>query len=213
MKEKKIYTKKEEELNIITHAFGLFMSVIAFVFLILKATASGSILNILSLGSYGLSLIILYAASTFYHASKDPKVRHRLNVFDHAAIYVLIAGTYTPFALIVLQGWIGWAIFGASWGLALIGVILKLFYTGKYNKISTVAYVLMGWLIIFAIKTLIHNLSFEGLMWLLGGAISYTIGAVFYSTISLKYNHAVFHVFVLIGSFCHFVSIYYYIPI
>ena len=211
MKGEKIYTKNEEELNIITHAFGLLVSIIAFVFLILKANSSEGVLTILSFGCYGLSLIILYAASTFYHASKDPKVRYRLNVFDHAAIYVLIAGTYTPFALIVLQGWIGWTIFGVSWGLALIGIILKLFYTGKYDKISTGAYILMGWIIIFAIKPLIANLSFDGLMWLFGGGVAYTIGAIFYSIKSLKYNHAIFHVFVLIGSFCHFVSVYFYV--
>ena len=211
MKETKIYTQKEEQLNIMTHAFGLMMSVIAFVFLIIKANESGSVLTVLSFGCYGLSLIILYAASTFYHASKDPKVRYRLNIFDHAAIYVLIAGTYTPFALIVLEGWIGWTIFGVSWGLALIGVILKLFYTGKYDKISTAAYIFMGWIIIFAIKPLIQNLPFDGLMWLFAGGIAYTIGAVFYNIKSLKYNHAIFHVFVLIGSFCHFMSVYFFV--
>ena len=207
----KTYSQKEENLNIYTHGFGLVMSVIACVFLILKAITMGGVLNILSFGCYGLSLIILYTASTFYHASTEPKIRKRLNIFDHAAIYVLIAGTYTPFALIVLKGWIGWTIFGLSWGLALVGIILKLFYTGKYDKISTAAYVLMGWIIIIAIKPLITNFSFDGLMWLFGGGVAYTIGAVLYNFKRLKYNHAVFHVFVLIGSFCHFVAAYFYI--
>ena len=113
--------------------------------------------------------------------------------------------------MVILKGWIGWTIFGVSWGLALTGVILKLFYTGKYDKISTFAYVLMGWLIIFAIKPLVNNLPFEGLMWLLSGGILYTIGAVLFSLKNLKYNHIIFHVFVLLGSFSHFIAVFFYV--
>ncbi len=213
MKEKKItyYNPKEEKLNVLSHAFGLVLSVVALVLLVVFASLEGTAWHIVSFSIYGASLIVLYSASTFYHYSKTPKLRHRLNVFDHAAIYILIAGTYTPFTLVVLKGWVGWTIFGISWGLAITGVILKLFFTGRFDKISTIAYVLMGWVIVFAIKPLVQNLPIEGLLWLLGGGIFYTVGAILYSIKRIKYNHAIFHIFVLLGSFCHFMAIFFYV--
>lgn len=213
MEQKKItfYDPKEEKLNVISHAFGLVLSIIALVLLVVFASLEGSAWHIVSFSIYGASLIVLYAASTFYHNSKTPKLRYRLNIFDHASIYVLIAGTYTPFTLVVLDGWVGWTIFGVSWGLVLTGVILKLFFIGKYDKISTIAYVLMGWLIVFAIKPLVQNLPIEGLLWLLGGGISYTVGAILYSIKRIKFNHFIFHIFVLLGSFCHFIAVFFYV--
>lgn len=205
------YSEKEERLNVLTHGFGLLLSVVALFLLIEKASKSESNLVIISSVIYGLSLIILYTASTFYHAAKDPDKRYKLNIFDHASIYVLIAGTYTPFTLVTLEGWVGWTIFGISWGLALIGIILKLFYTGKYDRVSTIAYVLMGWLILFAINPLIASLSSKGLFWLFAGGVFYTTGAVLYSIKSIKYNHVIFHIFVLAGSFSHFMAVYYYV--
>ncbi|MFD1292854.1 hemolysin III family protein [Lutibacter holmesii] len=207
----KYYTPKEEKLNVISHFVGLLLSVVALVLLVVKASLFGGVLHIVSFSIYGSSLIVLYAASTLYHNSKTPKLRQRLNIFDHAAIYILIAGTYTPFTLVVLNGWVGWTIFGVSWGLALLGVIFKLFFTGKFDKISTIAYVLMGWLIVFAIKPLLHNLPTAGLFWLLAGGLFYTVGAVLYSFKSIKYNHAIFHIFVLLGSFSHFMAVYFYV--
>jgi len=213
MEEKKItyYDPKEEKLNILSHAFGLVLSVVALVLLVVFASLEGTAWHIVSFSIYGASLLVLYSASTFYHYSKTPELRHRLNVFDHASIYILIAGTYTPFTLVVLNGWVGWTIFGISWGLALAGVILKLFFTGRFDKISTIAYVLMGWVIVFAIKPLVQNLPIEGLLWLLGGGISYTVGAILYSIKRIKYNHAIFHIFVLLGSFCHFMAVFFYV--
>lgn len=213
MKENKIhyYDPKEEKLNVITHFIGLILSVFALVLLVAKASLYGNVLHIVSFSIYGASLVILYAASTFYHYSQEPKLRGILNIFDHAAIYILIAGTYTPFTLVTLEGWVGWTIFGVSWGLALLGIILKMFFTGKYDKISTVAYVLMGWLIVFAIKPLMLNLSSEGLFWLLTGGVFYTVGAILYSIKNIKYNHAIFHVFVLLGSFSHFIAVYFHV--
>ncbi len=213
MKTNKItyYEKKEEKLNVISHGIGLILSISALVLLVVYASIFGSAWHIVSFSIYGASLIVLYLASTFYHYVQSPKLRHRLNIFDHAAIYVLIAGTYTPFALIVLKGWVGWTIFGVSWGLAVSGVVLKLFYTGKYDKISTIAYVLMGWLVIFAIKPLVTNLPFEGLMWLLSGGLFYTVGALLYSIKRIRYNHAIFHIFVLLGSFSHFIAVFFYV--
>jgi hemolysin III len=213
MKTKKItfYEKKEERLNVISHGIGLILSIVALVLLVVNANIYGSTWHIISFSIYGASLIVLYSASTLYHYVQNPKLRYRLNIFDHAAIYILIAGTYTPFALVVLKGWVGWTIFGVSWGMAISGVVLKLFYTGKYDKISTVAYVLMGWLVIFAIKPLVTNFSFEGLMWLLSGGLFYTFGALLYSMKRVKYNHAIFHIFVLLGSFSHFIAVFFYV--
>ncbi len=205
------YSSLEEKLNIITHGIGLVLSIIALVLLIVHASEMGTTRHIVSFTIFGASLILLYAASTFYHYFQHPDIRKKLNILDHAAIYVLIAGTYTPFTLITLKGTIGWTIFCITWGIALVGVFLKLFYTGRYDKISTIAYVLMGWIIIFAIKPLIKNLPIEGLYWLLAGGVFYTVGAVLYSIQKLRFNHAIFHVFVLFGSFSHFMAIYYYV--
>jgi hemolysin III len=204
------YSEQEEKLNIITHAFGLIAGIIVFPFLVLKAMYYDGFWQSASIIIYGLSIIILYAASTFYHSAKRPTLRRRLNIFDHAAIYVLIAGTYTPFTLIPLEGNIGWIIFSLTWTFALIGIVLKLFFTGKFDKLSTVMYVLMGWQIVFVIQPLIDSLSSEGLFWLFSGGVFYTIGAILYSIKSIPYNHAIFHVFVLLGSISHFISIYFY---
>lgn len=204
------YSKTEEKLNVLSHGIGLLLSVIALILLVLKAITKSSI-EVVSVTVFGVSLIVLYAASTFYHYFQNPKIRAKLNILDHAAIYVLIAGTYTPFCLITLKGFIGWTIFGITWGIALIGIILKLFFTGRFDKISTVAYIGMGWIIIFVIKPLINNLPIEGLYWLMAGGVFYTVGAIIYSIEKIKYNHAIFHVFVLLGSFTHFMAVYYYV--
>ncbi len=207
----KYYPPIEEKINVISHAIGFILSVVALVFLVRHANLHGDVWHLVSFSIFGVSLIILYAASTFYHNAKKPRLRKRLKIFDHASIYVLIAGTYTPFTLVTLNSTIGWVIFAVSWGLALAGIILKLFFTGKYNLISTIVYVIMGWVIIFAIKPLINNLPLEGLLWLFAGGISYTTGAIFYSIKKIKFNHAIFHIFVLMGSFCHFMSVFFYV--
>jgi hemolysin III len=205
------YDLSEEKINIITHAIGLLLSIAALVLLIIHASSNGSARHIVSFTIFGASMILLYSASTLYHYSQTPNLRRKLNILDHASIYVLIAGTYTPFTLVTLKGALGWTIFGITWGIALIGIFLKLFYTGKYDKISTIAYVAMGWIIIFAVKPLIENLPLNGLYWLLAGGVFYTIGAVLYSIKKIKFNHAIFHIFVLLGSFSHFMAIYFYV--
>lgn len=205
------YSQKEEKINIASHAFGLILSIIAFPFLVLKSLTFEGFWKPFSLLIFGMSLIILYAASTFYHSATKPKLRRRLNIFDHAAIYVLIAGTYTPFTIITLEGETGWIIFGLTWLFALTGIILKLFFTGKFDKLSTIMYVLMGWQIVFAISPLLEKLSSEGLFWLFAGGVFYTIGAILYSIKKIPYNHAIFHFFVLGGSLSHFISIYFYV--
>jgi hemolysin III len=205
------YNSAEERLNIITHGIGLLLSILALVLLVVSAARYGTARHITSFAIFGASLIVLYAASTFYHYAKNPDLRIKLNILDHAAIYVLIAGTYTPFTLVVLKGWVGWTIFGVSWGLALIGIIFKVFYFGRYDRISTIAYVLMGWVIIFAIKPLIDEFPTKGLLWLFGGGLAYSFGALLYSFKKMRFNHAWFHVFVLLGSFCHFMAVFFYV--
>lgn len=207
----KYYSPMEERINITSHALGFVLSIIALILLIMRASVNGSALHIISFLIFGISLIVLYAASTLYHRAKSPELRSRLRVFDHASIYVLIAGSYTPFALITLKGDLGWIVFGLSWGLALTGVILKLFFTGKYSLISTLMYLFLGWMVIFFINPLMDNLSSDGFIWLAAGGLSYTVGAVLYSIKKIPFNHAIFHVFVLLGSFAHFVSIYFYV--
>ena len=205
------YNPKEEKINVVSHFVGLLLSVAALVLLVVKASLFGNAWHIVSYSIYGLSLIVLYLASTLYHNAKNPQKRAKLNIFDHAAIYVLIAGTYTPFTLVTLNGTVGWVLFGLTWGAALAGIVFKLFFFGKYDRHSTVMYVLMGWMVVFAMKPLLENLSAQGLFWLIMGGLFYTVGAVFYAQRKLKFNHAIFHIFVLLGSLSHFISIYFFV--
>lgn len=206
-----IYTKKEEKINVISHLFGLILSIFALPILVYKASQHQDSLYLISSVIYGLGLITLYAASTLYHNEKNIKRRAKLNIFDHASIFVLIAATYTPFLCITLHGFIGWLLFIIVWSIAIIGIVLKLFFTGKYEYLSTTMYVIMGWIIVGAIKPLIENLSTNGIFWLVAGGIFYTIGAFIFSLKKIKMNHAIFHFFVLLGSISHFIAIYFYV--
>lgn len=206
-----IYHPTEEQWNVWTHFIGFILSLVASGFLAVKAIKTGNWYYIISFSVFGLSLILLYLASTLYHKEKKINKREKLNILDHASIYILIAGSYTPFTLITLQGKIGWWMFGISWGIAALGVIFKLFFFGKFDKLSTILYVAMGWMVVFTIVPLIKNLSSEGLIWLFAGGVFYTVGALFYSFPRIKFNHAIFHFFVLFGSFSHFMSIYFYV--
>ncbi len=205
------YSLVEERLNISSHAIGLLFSVIALILLVVRASEVGDLMYFISFSVFGISLIVLYAASTFYHSVQVPVLRNRMRIVDHAAIYVLIAGTYTPFTLVVLGDRTGWIIFAVSWSMAMIGIVLKLFFTGRFDRISTFMYVFMGWIIVFAFEPLIEKLPYEGLFWLVAGGMSYTVGAILYGIDKIKFNHAIFHIFVLLGSVCHFVSVYFYV--
>ncbi|WP_283640154.1 PAQR family membrane homeostasis protein TrhA [Mesonia mobilis] len=205
------YRQAEEKINVITHAFGFLLSVIAFIFFIKKSIELQNLGYAISTIVYAVSLMVLYAASTGYHSAKRRKLRARLNIFDHAAIYILIAGTYTPFTLITLKGTLGYILFSIVWAVAVVGVILKLFYTGKFKLLSTIMYVAMGWIVIFAIKPLLENLPTNGIWLLFAGGFFYTLGAVLFMFDKLKFNHAIFHVFVLLGSISHFLAIYFYV--
>lgn len=206
-----VYSPLEERLNVLSHAAGLFLSLVACVLMIKRASLFGNAWHIVSVCIFGAGLVSLYAASTAYHSATEIGARARLRVIDHATIYLLIAGTYTPFTLVTLKGTVGWIMFAVSWGLAAVGVYLKLHFTGRFNRLSTLMYVFMGWIILFAVKQLIAGLPTEGLYWLVAGGVSYTLGAVIYSIKRIPLNHAIFHLFVLGGSVCHFVAIYEYV--
>ena len=205
------YSPAEELINVYSHAVGAVLSIIALALLILRSIQETGILPLVSFTIFGASLVMLYITSTVYHNCKTPQLRSRLRIFDHVSIYVLIAGTYTPFALITLQGMTGWLIFGISWGFAVTGSSLKLFFTGRFKLISTLMYIFRGWLILFVIKPLANNLVDAGMLWLVIGGISYSLGAIIYSIKRIPFNHAIFHMFVLLGSFCHFVAVYFYL--
>lgn len=205
------YSPAEERLNVVSHAFGFVLSLAALVALLWQAFASGSALTVVSFGLFGGALVTLYGVSTLYHNSHDPVRRARLRIADHAAIYGLIAGTYTPFTLLVLPQGVGWTIFAVTWSMALTGIVLKIFFTGRFRLVSTLLYLFMGWIIVFAIGPLVESLPAAGLRWVVAGGIAYTLGAVLYSIRRLPFNHAVFHAFVLLGSACHFVAVYGYV--
>ncbi len=205
------YSPAEERINVISHAIGLAFSFVALLFLLKRALHYEGLWPLFSVSLFSAGLVALYAASTAYHSATLADRRRRLRIVDHAAIYLLIAGTYTPFALLILKGTVGWVIFSVTWFMAVLGITLKLFFTGRYTLISTLLYVFMGWIIIFAINPLVENLSAEGLDWLVAGGVAYTVGALVYMLKKLNFSHAIFHVFILIGSFCHFVSVYFYV--
>ncbi len=205
------YSPLEEKINIYSHLLGVFLSFFALFFLVLKGISSEILINIISFSIFGLSLITLYLASSAYHSSTELKKRFRLKILDHCAIYVLIAGTYTPFLLVVLGGRLGWILFIIIWLIALTGIILKLFFTGRFKIVSTSMYVVMGWLIIFFVKPLLVVIEIQGFYWLMLGGACYTLGAIIYSIKKIAFNHAIFHIFVLLGSMAHFISIYYYL--
>ena len=199
------YSSLEEKWNIRTHAFGFVASIAGLFFLL---NHSETALQISASLVFGLSLCILYLASTMYHAATEDGARQKLRIFDHAAIYVLIAGTYTPVCLIPLGNTSGLTLLVVIWGIAALGVILKLFFTGRFDRLSTVMYVAMGWVAVFAINSILQSMETTELLWLLAGGIFYTVGAVIYAIRKIPFNHAIFHVFVLGGSACHFKMIH-----
>lgn len=205
------YSKNEEVLNVITHGLGFLLSVAALVILVVFASIRGNAWHIVSFSIYGASLATLYLASTLFHMTRKQKLRNKLNIFDHAAIYFLIAGTYTPFLLVTIRGPWGWSLFGVIWGLAILGIVLKFFFIGRYDILSALIYVIMGWLIIVAIEPMNSNLPPAAMWWLLGGGLAYTIGMIFYLLNKLPFNHAIFHIWVLMGSFAHFFTVFFYV--
>ncbi|MEH7086514.1 hemolysin III family protein [Neobacillus drentensis] len=206
-----VFSKKEELANSITHGIGVMFSIAALVILITYASLYGNVWHIVSFTIFGATMLILYMSSTLLHSFPEGKVKDIFEIFDHSSIYFFIAGTYTPFLLIVIKGALGWSLFGIVWGLAIAGTVFKCFFVKKYLFTSTALYVVMGWLIVFAWKPLVNNLSPQGMTYLIIGGALYTLGAIFYVWRGFKYHHAVWHLFVLAASAVHFFCVLLYV--
>jgi hemolysin III len=207
MRSSRTQTLGEEIANSATHGAGLVASVAALVLLVVWAAATGDPWRIAAASVYGATLVLLYAASTLYHALHGPRVKAVFQRLDHAAIYLLIAGTYTPFVLVTLRGGWGWSLFGVVWGLALLGVVLKSVFGVRLAVLSTVVYVVMGWLVAIAAAPLAASLPTGGVRWLVAGGVLYTAGVIFFAWERVRYSHAVWHLFVLAGSAAHFCAV------
>ncbi|MDD9267927.1 hemolysin III family protein [Paenibacillus sp. GCM10023248] len=205
------YSVKEEKANAISHGIGVLLSIAALILLVIQANLHGNAWHLVSFSVFGAALVILYTCSTLLHSVRHPKVKDVFELLDHSAIYVLIAGTYTPYLLVTLRGPLGWTFFGVIWGLALAGIVLKIFFVKRFILISTLCYILMGWLIVVAFKPLYTNLPLGGIVWLVAGGLLYTFGSIFYVWRRIPYHHAIWHIFVLAGSACHFISIIGYV--
>jgi hemolysin III len=203
----------EEKLNAITHGVGAILAVAGLISLIVVANLHGGIWHVISFSIYGTCLVLLYMASTLYHSFTNDRIKHIFKIADHAAIYLFIAGTYTPFTLVSLHGLVGWIVFGVTWGLATIGIVFKVFFVKRFKLFSTLCYIFMGWLILIVIKPLVATLPIMGLYWLIAGGVLYTVGAGFYLARRIPYNHAVWHLFVLAGSAAHFVAVFKYVSL
>ncbi|MFN2567110.1 MAG: hemolysin III family protein [Gemmatimonadaceae bacterium] len=198
----------EEIANSVTHGAGFLASVAALVILVVSAAATGDPWRITAASVYGATLVLLYAASTLYHALPGLRVKAVFQRLDHAAIYLLIAGTYTPFVLVTLRGAWGWSLFGVVWGLAALGVVLKSVFGVRLAVLSTAVYVVMGWLVVIAAAPLAARLPADGLWWLVAGGVLYTLGVVFFAWGRVRYSHTVWHLFVLAGSGAHFYAVF-----
>lgn len=201
------YTLKEEIIHGITHGIGTIASIVGLVFLLIRAITQGTVWHIVSFAIYGASLILLYLASTLYHSIQIRSWKITLKKLDHSAIFLLIAGTYTPFLLTTLRGTLGWVLFGIIWGLAIIGLVIKLGFIAHLEKASLVLYLAMGWLVVVAMKQLITTMTPATLILLLVGGLAYTVGVIFYVWRKLPYNHSIWHVFVMVGSVAHYFSV------
>lgn len=202
----------EDIANSVSHGVGLGMSIAGFALLVVVAAMSGQGLTpLISAIIYGLTLMMLFGASTIYHSMTRPKWRRAMRIVDHSAIYLLIAGTYTPFTLVSLPPAWGWWIFGVVWTLAIVGVVYKVFFFGRLPNLSLALYLGMGWTIVVAMGPLIESLSPGGLALLFGGGLFYTAGVVFYVWEGLFFNHAIWHLFVLGGAVCHYLAILFYV--
>ena len=199
---------KGELANALTHAVGVALALAGLAVLVTLASLQGSLRRVISYSIYGVTLVLLYAASTAYHGIRLPRAKRLLRTLDHIAIYLLIAGTYTPFALISLRGAWGWSLLCLIWALAAIGVVFKLFFTGRFPRTSTVVYLAMGWLALIAIRQLFAHLPVAGLVLLFAGGLCYSVGVLFFAFDQrLRFNHAIWHLFVLAGSACHFFAV------
>lgn len=207
-----LWDLEEEIVNSLTHGVGLVLSIVGAVGLVVLASTRGSIWHLIGALVFGISLILVYLASTLYHASQRPRVKRIMRLFDCAAIYLFIAGTYTPFTLVSLHGPWGWALFGMIWSVALLGIVFMVVAEHRHDHFSLGVYLAMGWVALIAVKPIVTAVPPGGLLLLVGGGLAYTAGTIFYARdTSVRYFHAVWHLFVMLGSLLHFCAIYYYV--
>jgi hemolysin III len=207
----KHYSMGEEIANSITHGIGVLLAIAALGILTAFAGVYGNVWHIVSVSIYGTTLVLLYTASTLYHSIQQPQAKYILQILDHSAIYLLIAGTYTPFTLVSLRGPWGWWLFGVIWSLAVLGLVFQLSRMRRWRGASLCLYIGMGWVIVVAIKPLIVSVPTGGIGFLVLGGLAYTAGVVFYSWKKLKFHHAIWHLFVLAGSTLHFFAVLFYV--
>jgi hemolysin III len=201
----------DEVANCVTHGVGLALSVAGFVALVALAWARGDAWHVGSCAVYGASLVALYLASTLYHGARSPRAKRVLQVLDHCGIYLLIAGTYTPFTLVTLRGPWGWTLFGLVWGLSLAGIIFRLVFGGRYRPAAVASYVALGWLCVIAVKPILALVPAGALAWIAAGGLAYTTGVFFFAARRVPHHHAIWHLFVLGGSCCHYVAVLLYV--
>jgi hemolysin III len=201
----------EELANGITHGIGLVLSVVGLAVLVFLSVMRGNAWHIAGCTTFGVSLVLLYTASTMYHSFRSARWKRILKTLDHTAIYLLIAGTYTPFTLVNLRGFWGWTLFTLVWSLSVFGILWKIFNVDRHQIISTLIYVAMGWLVVIAIKPLVLGIPLSGIAWLVAGGLFYTVGVIFFAANRIPYNHAIWHIFVLAGSICHYIAVMLYV--
>jgi hemolysin III len=197
----------EEIFHSITHGIGSGLSIAGLTLLVVIAVINRDVYQIVSFSVFGASLVILYLSSTLYHGLQQPKAKKVFKVFDHSAIYLLIAGTYTPFLLVALRGTTGWTLLVIVWIIALIGITLKIIFIDRFHILSVISYLLMGWLCVFVFGEMLINIPMGGIIWLAAGGILYTVGVIFYAMQKIPYMHAIWHFFVLGGSICHYFAV------
>jgi hemolysin III len=207
-----VFSKEEEISNSITHGIGVILSIAALVILIVFASLYGNVWHIVSFTLFGTTMLLLYTSSTLLHALKPGRAKDFFEIMDHSSIYFFIAGSYTPFLLVAAQSATGWTLFGIVWGLAIAGTIFKSFFVKKFLFTSTLLYVVMGWLIVFVWDDLVAAIHPTSLILLISGGLLYTVGAVFYIWKLFKHHHAVWHIFVLSATVCHFFAVIYLLP-
>ncbi|MBI3929874.1 MAG: hemolysin III family protein [Armatimonadetes bacterium] len=200
-------SREEEIVNGITHGVGLVLSVAALVALVILSTMHGTVWHIATTSIFGIGLVVLYAASMFYHLCRAPNLKQALRIVDHSAIFLLIAATYTPFTLHVIQGALGWTLCGVAWTMVVLGTLAKVYWISRFPVLSSGTYLALGWMALLALEPLVRGLSSSGFAWLLGGGLSYTLGIVFYAWRQLPFHHGVWHLFVMAGSACHFLAV------
>lgn len=205
------FTIGEEIFHSITHGIGSGLSIAGLTLLLVLAILFGDVYQIVSFSIFGASLVLLYLSSTLYHGFQQPRVKHIFKIFDHVSIYLLIAGTYTPFLLIGLGGSTGWTMLFIVWGIALFGIVFKVLFIERFQVLSVVTYLLMGWLCVFVFREMVASIPLGAIIWLAIGGLFYTVGVIFYALQKIPYMHAVWHFFVLGGSICHFFAVLLYL--